>query len=123
MTAQNVGTNANINVFDHKGEPGISTQTASIRAGMIAGGNVILIGVEGEVLSLSIASGEVTTLDSLSDPALSASLDPLLDPALDAAPALRRQDSPDSLGSETAGSPTDQLECHHNDKGEHFAKV
>ena len=66
VTAQNVGTNANINVFDHKGEPGTSTQTASIRAGMIAGGNVILIGVEGEVLSLSIASGEVTTLDSLS---------------------------------------------------------
>jgi hypothetical protein len=66
VTAQNVGTNANISVFDHEGEPGISTQTASIRAGMIAGGNIILIGVEGEVLSLSIASGEVTTLDSLS---------------------------------------------------------
>ncbi|WP_395156203.1 hypothetical protein [Ilumatobacter sp.] len=66
VTAQNVGTNANINVFDHDGEAGVSTQTASVRAGMISGGNVILIGVEGEVLSLSIASGEVTTLDSLS---------------------------------------------------------
>lgn len=66
VTAQNVGTNANINVFDHDGESGVSTETASVRAGMIADGNVILIGVEGEVLSLSIASGEVTTLESLS---------------------------------------------------------
>jgi hypothetical protein len=65
VTAQNVGTNANINVFDHDGEAGVSTQTASVRAGMIAGGNVILVGVEGEVLALSITSGEVTTLDSL----------------------------------------------------------
>jgi hypothetical protein len=66
VTAQNVGMNANVNVFDHTGEAGVTTQTASVRAGMIADGSVILIGVEGEVLSLSTASGEVTTLDPLS---------------------------------------------------------
>lgn len=67
VTAQNVGpANAEIKVFDHAGEAGISTQTASVRAGMIADGNVILVGVEGTIFSLSIASGEVTTLDSLS---------------------------------------------------------
>ena len=66
VTAQNVGTNANINVFDHEGKAGVSTQTASVRAGMIAGSNIILVGVEGEVLSLSITSGQVTTLESLS---------------------------------------------------------
>jgi hypothetical protein len=66
VTAVNVGTNANVAVFDHAGEPGVAAQTASVRAGMISGGKVILIGIDGEVLGLSLSSGDITELGSLS---------------------------------------------------------
>jgi hypothetical protein len=66
VTAVNVGTNANIAVFDHAGDPGVAAQTASVRAGMISSGRVILVGINGEVLGLSLSSGDITELGNLS---------------------------------------------------------
>jgi hypothetical protein len=66
VTAVNVGTNANIAVFDHAGDPGVAAQTASVRAGMISSGRVILVGINGEVLGLSLSTGDITELGSLS---------------------------------------------------------
>ncbi len=66
VTAVNVGTNANIAVFDHAGDSGVAAQTASVRAGMISSGRVILVGIDGEVLGLSLSSGDITELGSLS---------------------------------------------------------
>lgn len=66
VTASNVGTNANVAVFDHAGEPGVAAQTSSVRAGMISDTDVILVTVDGDILSLSVGSGDITELDSLS---------------------------------------------------------
>ncbi len=66
VTVVNVGTNANVAVFDHAGDPGVAAQTASVRAGMIVAGRVILVGIDGEVLGLSLSNGDITELGSLS---------------------------------------------------------
>ncbi len=66
VTAANVGTNANVAVFDHTGDPGVAAQTTSVRAGMVSDGAVILIGVDGEVLALALTSGDVTEISTLS---------------------------------------------------------
>lgn len=66
VTASNVGTNANVAVFDHTGDPGVAARTASVRAAMISDGAVILIGVDGEVLGLALTNGDVTEIDTLS---------------------------------------------------------
>jgi hypothetical protein len=66
VTAANVGTNANVAVFDHTGDPGVAARTDSVRAAMISDGAVILIGVDGEVLGLALSSGDVTEIGTLS---------------------------------------------------------
>lgn len=66
VTAANVGTNANVAVFDHTGDPGVAARTTSVRAAMISDGTVILIGINGEVLGLSLSSGDVTEIGTLS---------------------------------------------------------
>ena len=76
VTAQNVGNNATISVFDHDGEPVATGRTPSVRAGMIADSGVVLVTVEATVVGCrhrtvrspttarldigTIGSGEVT---------------------------------------------------------------
>ena len=65
VTAQNVGNDATVSVFDHAGEQISSGRTPSVRAAMIAGNQVVLVTVDGEVLSLSAGSGNVSSGDQL----------------------------------------------------------
>jgi hypothetical protein len=57
VTAQNVGNDATINVFDHDGEPLATGRTASVRAGMIAGDRIVLVTVDGDVVEMSASDG------------------------------------------------------------------
>jgi hypothetical protein len=59
VTAQNVGSDATISVFDHAGEPVSTGRTASVRAGMITGTDVLLVTVDGGVVTMS-ADGETS---------------------------------------------------------------
>jgi hypothetical protein len=58
VTAQNVGSDATINVFDHAGEPVATGRTSSVRAGMITDAGVVLVTVEGVVVTMSTSSGD-----------------------------------------------------------------
>jgi hypothetical protein len=58
VTAQNVGSDATINVFDHAGEPVATGRTSSVRAGMITDAGVVLVTVEGVVVAMSTSSGD-----------------------------------------------------------------
>jgi len=58
VTAQNVGSDATINVFDHAGEPVTTGSTSSVRAGMITDAGVVLVTVEGVIVTMSTSSGE-----------------------------------------------------------------
>ncbi|HSP29619.1 MAG TPA: hypothetical protein VLN74_13790 [Ilumatobacteraceae bacterium] len=59
VTAQNIGSDATISVFDHSGEPLSTGRTASVRAGMIAGSEVRLVTVDGAVVTMS-SNGETS---------------------------------------------------------------
>ena len=66
VTTQNVGTEANITVFDHDGSSVTDARAPSVRAAMISGDSVILITVDGEILELATPKGttaSVATLD------------------------------------------------------------
>jgi hypothetical protein len=65
VTAQNVGNDATINVFDHAGEPVGTGRTASVRAGMITDAGVVLVTVDGAVVVMSPTSGDTTDGDQL----------------------------------------------------------
>ena len=58
VTAQNVGSDATINVFDHAGDPVTTGRTSSVRAGMITDAGVVLVTVEGVVVTMSTSSGD-----------------------------------------------------------------
>ena len=60
VTAQNVGGDATISVFDHDGEPITTGRTPSVRAGMITGAGVVLVTVDGESSSMSSSDGETS---------------------------------------------------------------
>jgi hypothetical protein len=60
VTAQNVGSDATINVFDHAGEPVTTGRTSSVRAGMITDAGVVLVTVEGVVVTMSTSSGNTS---------------------------------------------------------------
>jgi hypothetical protein len=60
VTAQNVGSDATISVFDHDGEPVSTGRTASVRAGMITGSGVVLVTVEGAVVTMSSSDGAIS---------------------------------------------------------------
>jgi hypothetical protein len=60
VTAQNVGSDATINVFDHAGEPVTTGRTSSVRAGMITGAGVVLVTVDGVVVTMSTSNGDTT---------------------------------------------------------------
>lgn len=60
VTAQNIGNDATINVFDHDGEPITTGRTSSVRAGMISDSGLVLITVDGAVVTMSSSSGETS---------------------------------------------------------------
>jgi hypothetical protein len=65
VTAQNVGNDATINVFDHSGTPVTTATTASVRAGMITDDGVVLVTVEGAVVIMSPSSGDTSDRSQL----------------------------------------------------------
>ena len=65
VTAQNVGSDATINVFDHAGEPVTTGRTSSVRAGMITDAGVVLVTVEGSIVTMSPSSGDTTDGEQL----------------------------------------------------------
>jgi hypothetical protein len=60
ITAQNVGNNATVSVFDHDGELITTGQTPSVRAGMIADSGIVLVTVEGDLIVMSSSDGEIS---------------------------------------------------------------
>ena len=60
VTAQNVGNDATVSVFDHSGEQVATGRTPSVRAGMITDSGVVLITVDGDVVLMSSSNGEVS---------------------------------------------------------------
>lgn len=66
VTAQNVGTEATISVFDHDGELMSSGATSSVRAAVIGDGTVQLVTVDGEIVTMSTATGGTESTGQLS---------------------------------------------------------
>ena len=60
VTAQNVGNDATINVFDHTGEPMATGRAPSVRAGMITDSGIILVTVDGAVVIMSASNGDIS---------------------------------------------------------------
>ncbi len=60
VTAQNVGNDATINVFDHTGEPIATGRTPSVRAGMITESGIVLVTVDGAVVIMSSSNGDTS---------------------------------------------------------------
>ena len=60
VTAQNVGNDATVNVFDHSGEPISTGRTPSVRAGMISDSGVVLVTVDGTIVTMSSSNGETS---------------------------------------------------------------
>ena len=60
VTAQNVGNDATINVFDHDGEPVTTGRTSSVRAGMVTDAGVVLVTVDGAIVTMSPSSGDTS---------------------------------------------------------------
>ena len=65
VTAQNVGENATVNVFDHDGQTISSGSTTSVRAAIIRDDSVALITVEGKIVTMSTSSGETEAVGQL----------------------------------------------------------
>lgn len=65
VTAQNVGAEATINVFEHDGSPVSSGSASSVRAAMITDDSIRLVTVDGEVVTMATASGETDSSDGL----------------------------------------------------------
>ena len=60
VTAQNVGNDATVSVFDHTGESIATGRTPSVRAGMISDSGVVLVTVDGAVVIMSASDGEIS---------------------------------------------------------------
>ncbi len=60
ITAQNVGNNATVSVFDHDGEQIATGRTPSVRAGMIADSGIVLVTVESDLIVMSSSNGEIS---------------------------------------------------------------
>ena len=65
VTAQNVGAQATINVFDHDGSPVSSGTASSVRAAMITGDEIQLVTVEGEIVTMDATSGDTESSGQL----------------------------------------------------------
>jgi|GEM_PF-562471 len=58
VTAQNVGNEATVSVFDHAGELLGSARTPSVRAAVLTGDTVRLVTVDGRIVELDIETGD-----------------------------------------------------------------
>ena len=65
VTAQNVGAQATINVFDHDGTPESSGTASSVRAAMITGDEIQLVTVDGEIVTMDATSGDTGSAGQL----------------------------------------------------------
>ena len=65
VTAQNVGANAAVDVFDHDGESISSGSTSSVRAALVGDGAIQLVTVDGEIVSMSTSSGDTESIGQL----------------------------------------------------------
>lgn len=65
VTAQNVGRDATVSVFDHDGEPITTGRTPSVRAGMIIDSGIVLVTVDGGVVTMSTSNGEIAEATQL----------------------------------------------------------
>ncbi len=65
VTAQNVGTEATVNVFDHDGRAISSGATTSVRAAIIGGESIQLITVDGDIVTMSTSSGDTESAGRL----------------------------------------------------------
>jgi hypothetical protein len=65
VTAQNVGTDAKVDVFDHDREPISSGSSPSVRAALIGDGTIQLVTVDGELVSMSTDSGDTESTGRL----------------------------------------------------------
>ena len=65
VTAQNIGAQATINVFDHDGSSISSGTASSVRAAMITGDTIRLVTVDGEVVTMATASGDTESSGQL----------------------------------------------------------
>lgn len=65
VTAQNVGAEATINVFDHDGSLVSSGTASSVRSALITEGSIRLVTVDGEIVTMSTADGETESSGNL----------------------------------------------------------
>ncbi len=65
VTAQNVGSNATVNVFDHDGRAISSGATTSVRAAIIGDDSIQLITVDGEIVTMTTSSGDTESAGRL----------------------------------------------------------
>jgi hypothetical protein len=65
VTAQNIGTDATVSVFDHAGEAVTTGRTASVRAGMITDTAVVLVTVDGTIVTMSASNGDTAEGEQL----------------------------------------------------------
>jgi hypothetical protein len=65
VTTQNVGTRATVNIFDHSADLISSGTTSSVRAALIGDGVVQLVTVDGEIVTMSIVSGDTESTGQL----------------------------------------------------------
>jgi hypothetical protein len=65
VTAQNVGADATVNVFDHDGQAISSGATTSVRAAIIGGDSIQLITVDGDIVTMSTSSGDTESAGRL----------------------------------------------------------
>src|SRR6056297_1320160 len=60
VTAQNVGNDATVSVFDHAGAQLGSARTPSVRAAILTGDTVRLVTVDGRIVDLDIGTGDTS---------------------------------------------------------------
>ncbi len=60
VTAQNVGNDATVNVFHHTGEAIATGRTPSVSAGMITDSEIVLVTVDGAVVTMSSSNGDTS---------------------------------------------------------------
>jgi hypothetical protein len=65
VTAQNVGPEATVNVFEHDGTEITSGRTTSVRAAIVNGDAVHLVTVDGQIITLSTGSGQTNPVGQL----------------------------------------------------------
>lgn len=65
VTAQNVGTEATVAVFDHEGAPISSARTPTVRAGIVGDDAVHVVTVDGEIVRVAVGSDDIEPVGRL----------------------------------------------------------